>query len=552
MSIPINIENLISGTVIEGTRVEFKEGWNPKTVMRTVCAFANDFENEGSGYIVIGVHEVNGKAQRPVMGFNTNRFEQIQKELIGYCNLIQPSYVPRISLEELDEKQVLVIWVPAGSNRPYIVPDDVKAKNKNFNFRIRQFSSSVIPNQEQEAELIQLTARIPFDDRLNTQASVGDLSFPLMREHLYRTKSKLYSESASMSVEELAQAMNLCEGAKEHLFPKNIGLLMFSEDPRKYFPYIQIDVVDFPEGVGAKKFNEKIFTGAIQKQLIDALSYINTNFIKEKIIKYSDRAEADRVYNYPYEAIEEALANAVYHRSYDLREPIEVRILPQAIEIISHNGIDPSLKQSDFEKGLVRIRRYRNRRIGGILKELELTEGRGTGIPTIYRALKNNGSPKPVFDINEPNRSYFLIEIPINQEFIKENDQVADQVADQVQTGIRFAISYKELLEQLSSNTKVNITPEKLEKYKGLAENISAEQHKVLKYTQQAQKRRDILEQCLKLSNHTTNFKKHIEPLILNKLLQYTVPDRPNSQFQKYLLTVKGKVVLYILNKSED
>lgn len=47
-----------------------------------------------------------------------------------------------------------------------------------------------------------------------------------------------------------------------------------------------------------------------------------------RVIKYPDRAEAGRFYNFPYEAIEEALANAVYHRGYDVREPIEVRISP--------------------------------------------------------------------------------------------------------------------------------------------------------------------------------------------------------------------------------
>ena len=35
----------------------------------------------------------------------------------------------------------------------------------------------------------------------------------------------------------------------------------------------------------------------------------------------------------PYDAIEEALANAVYHKGYDVREPIEVRVLPDRIEL---------------------------------------------------------------------------------------------------------------------------------------------------------------------------------------------------------------------------
>jgi ATP-dependent DNA helicase RecG len=462
MSIPLNIEKLLSGKIAEGTRMEFKEGWNPTAIMRTVCAFANDFENEGSGYIIVGVQELNGKPQRPVFGFNPDSFERVQKDMIAYCNLIQPNYMPRLSLEEIDGLHVLLVWVPAGSIRPYKVPDDVNAKHKSYNYRIRQYSSSVIPNAEQEAELVQLTARIPFDDRVNTLTGIDNLSFDLMREHLAKIKSKLFNESGGMSVEELATSMNLCEGAQEHLFPKNVGLLMFSEDPTQFFPGVQIDVVEFPYGVGAKEFEEKTFDGAIQRQLVDALSYIKTNIIKGRVKKYADRAEADRIFNYPYEAIEEALANAVYHRNYELREPIEVRVLPHAIEIISYSGIDPSLKQADFEKGVVRVRRYRNRRIGGFLKELELTEGRGTGIPTIKRTLENNGSAVPAFDTDEPKRSYFVIEIPIHPDFVEDDtipegkkEELVDGLVERLVEGL--VESQKKIVQLMADNPSVTI-----------------------------------------------------------------------------------------------
>ena len=79
MSLLVNIEDLLSGAIVEGTRMEFKEGWNPTPIMRTVCAFANDFENEGSGYIIVGVQEVNGKPVRPVKGFNKDEFEHVHQ-----------------------------------------------------------------------------------------------------------------------------------------------------------------------------------------------------------------------------------------------------------------------------------------------------------------------------------------------------------------------------------------------------------------------------------------------------------------------------------------
>jgi ATP-dependent DNA helicase RecG len=176
-------------------------------------------------------------------------------------------------------------------------------------------------------------------------------------------------------------------------------------------------VVEFPDGVGGAEFYEKSFMGALQKQLIDVLNYLKISVLKSKVIKFPDRAEAAKVYNYPYDALEEALANAVYHRNYELPEPIEVRVLPYSIEIISYGGTDPSVRQADFDKGLIRARRYRNRRIGEFLKELKLTEGRGTGIPSINRILLENGSPKAIFDTDGTERRFFIIEIPIHPAF---------------------------------------------------------------------------------------------------------------------------------------
>jgi ATP-dependent DNA helicase RecG len=489
MSILINIEDLLSGEIVEGERLELKKGWNPKTIMRSVCAFANDFENTGSGYIVVGVEEVDGAPVRPVHGFNPAGLEKVQKEMVGYANLVQPPYFPRLSLEEIDEKHVLVIWVPAGSNRPYKVPEDVLAKNKNYNYLIRQYSSSIVPSPEQEAELVQLTAKIPFDDRVDTHAKVGALSFALMREHLSQTDSRLYAESTKMTVEELALQMNLCQGAAEHLFPKNVGLLMFTDHPEKYFSYAHIDVVEFPKGLGAKEFNEKTFKGPIQKQLTDVLSYIKSNVIRSKVTKHSDRETSDKIFNYPYAAIEEALSNAVYHRNYELREPIEIRVLPDKIEIISYNGVDPSIKAADFTKGVIRARRYRNRRIGEFLKELRLTEGRGTGIPTIIKVLEENGSSKPAFDTDEPDRRHFIIDIPKHDDFKEEVDTGGGAIGGAIGGVIGGAIELpdrqKEVLEIIAADNGIS--------YKAIAERLGINESAVGKHIE-ALKEKKVIE----------------------------------------------------------
>ncbi|MFZ2542283.1 MAG: hypothetical protein WAW75_11010 [Gallionella sp.] len=58
---------------------------------RTLCAFSNDFENLGDGYIVIGQDcDANGQPVFPPIGLPDNQLDKIQRELLGYCNLIQP------------------------------------------------------------------------------------------------------------------------------------------------------------------------------------------------------------------------------------------------------------------------------------------------------------------------------------------------------------------------------------------------------------------------------------------------------------------------------
>ena len=42
MRLPINIEELLGGRAVEGDRIEYKTGWNPDAIYRSVCAFAND------------------------------------------------------------------------------------------------------------------------------------------------------------------------------------------------------------------------------------------------------------------------------------------------------------------------------------------------------------------------------------------------------------------------------------------------------------------------------------------------------------------------------
>jgi ATP-dependent DNA helicase RecG len=146
------------------------------------------------------------------------------------------------------------------------------------------------------------------------------------------------------------------------------------------------------------------------------------------------------------------------------------------------------------------------------LKELELTEGRGTGIPTIQDELAKNGSPRASIETNDE-RSYFLIDIPVHE-------------------GCESVIKLKDDAEnntQRQSNDRVTTEHDRV---------IRSEERRVGKFCETPKTRRDILEQ-IGLKYHSDNFNKYIKPLVEQDLLLLTEPDSPNSPKQKYVTAEK-------------
>ena len=91
----------------------------------------------------------------------------------------------------------------------------------------------MIASPAEEKELFYVSGSIPFDDRANLAADLEDLDISLIRDHLAKTKSSLAERMYSLSLEQLADDLQLLDGPPERRKPRNVGLLMFSADPQK-------------------------------------------------------------------------------------------------------------------------------------------------------------------------------------------------------------------------------------------------------------------------------------------------------------------------------
>lgn len=393
-------------------------------IYHSICAFANDFDNVGGGYVLIGVEEKNGVAVRPVKGVEENELDMIQKEILGYNNTMIPAYFPRVIIEQVDGKNIMVLWVTTGVQRPYKAPDHVTSKkDKKYYYYIRYATNSVRANAEQERELISMTNYAPFDTRPNFEAAESDISVALLTDHLNTTKSKLAKQIGKRGVMEVLGDMQLLVGPPEQQYISNAALMMFCDHLDKFFPYTQVEITKFPEGSikNPNNFIEvPVIKGSVPTMIKRTMEKLQDMVIEEKVTKVDYQMESIRRFSYPYQALEEAVVNAFYHRDYQSYQAIIIEIEPDCVRIISYPGIDRSISQKTIAEGeRFKSRYYRNKRLGEFLKELDLTEGKSTGIPTIQEELRNNGSPKATFETDDERRAV-TVEIPIHPDFLTE------------------------------------------------------------------------------------------------------------------------------------
>jgi ATP-dependent DNA helicase RecG len=223
-----------------------------------------------------------------------------------------------------------------------------------------------------------------------------------------------------------------------------------------------------------------------------------------------------------------AKINTVYLRRSEIREPIEVRVLPDSITVVSYPGPDRSIHLADLETCRFVARRYRNRRIGEFLKELKLTEGQGTGIPKILKAMKANGSPKPRFETDE-DRTYFLARFFIHPSARKPLAQELTQRDKAKETKVR---------PEWRPESGPEWRPESTE-------------GRILGILSVGPLSKSELATKMGHKNISGALKRGIHALLIESLVELTIPEKPNSRFQRYRITEKGRQLIKAGNFDE-
>lgn len=403
------------------------------------------------------------------------------------CNLIadsiSPRLVPNIEMVTISGKTLLVVEVFLSNARPHYL----RSEGPENGVYVRLGSTNRRADRELIGELQRSVEGVAFDQLPMPDLTVEDLDTEAAQRAFGSTRK--LDQRALLTLKLLTPCQN-------KLVPTRGGILLFGRERSHHFADAWVQCGRF---FGTEKIDifDHIDIDVPLPQTVDEVML----FLKKHAYRGADLTDVRRrdVWSIPLGILREVIINALVHSDYSQRgAPIRVVFLDDRIEVESMGILLPGLTIDDIKQGASRIR---NPVIARVFKELGLIEQWGTGVRRIFAEAKELNLPEPKIE-----------EIALRLRFT-----VYLAVSHQIQTG-----ETEQVEAQVEAQVDLRILQACAETPLSSAEIAAALGHKTL----------------------SGNVRRALPALRKDGLLEYTIPDKPNSRLQKYRLTEKGKRIL--------
>lgn len=356
----------------ESERVEFKQSLGErKQILEAITAFSNI----KGGTVFIGI-EPSGKVIGVSIGANT--LENLANEIKQNTD---PKVYPSIETVVLRGKNIISIQVQEHPSKPVWTSDKVFIRVGRTNQRA---------SAEKIRQMIAESQPYRWDQHTPRGSKIPDID-PKHVRSFYRTVEDERNTriDGSKSVESILTKLHLLKNRK----PTAASILLFGTNPQSHFLQAQVRCAHF-KGKETNEFLDiKVFNGTIIEQVPEVL-----NFIRRHVnvsAKVTGKAERDEEWEYPKEAIREAVINAICHRDYEDTGNVQIRIFDDRLEIWNPGTLPSGLTLDDL-KGEHRSQ-PRNNLIADCFYHIKYIEQWGTGTNRMIRLCKRAGVPEPSF-----------------------------------------------------------------------------------------------------------------------------------------------------------
>lgn len=469
----------------ESEKIELKKSTAElKQALVDLCAFANS----GTGTLYFGISD---KGKIIGQEITDNTLKRVSTTILS---LIEPRLYPNVYVEKISGRNILVVEVKNSPEKPYFYKGKAYKRVATTNAYLSRYEiEKYLYERDNPAYRFDKTVIKEYKDRI----AVKTLRWFLKKAEEERNLPVEPGESRNIILSKLG------------LLTQNklnfAGLMAFGKEIQGYFPDTIVKCALFE---GIDKTGRILDHIEIKNNIFSQIDYAG-NFILRNIRKPAwinpKTGRREEQYELPYLAIREAIANAVAHRDYRIPSHIDVAIFDNRVEIWSPGELPLGIKLKDLFKKHISV--LRNPAIAEVLFLAGYIERWGTGIDKMNRLMQESGLSVPEYK-----------EISGNFVVIFRRKEIGAKVKPRTEAVLSLS----------------QVCP------KSVPRDIAV---KILRKAQMAV----AITELMNLTGQTnrTRFRKQVlKPLIEAKLIAMTIPDKPQSSKQRYVITEKGRRAL--------
>lgn len=349
----------------EDSRHQFK---SDVTNANALAAEMVAFSNSSGGRIFIGVND--DGSVRGLSGDDVARLNQLIANTA--TNNVRPAMIPFTENVPHPQGIVLVLTVPEGISKPYMVAQDGA-----LSIWVKKGADKRRVNDREEIlRLFQQAGSVHADETPVSKLGVADIDLPYF-EAFYERQ---FSEPLTLNDQPLPQLltnMNLMNQGQLNV----AGSLLFAKVPQYALPAFIIKAVAFVgnEIEDDRYIDSRDITGKLADVFQQALGFIiaNTRLAQgEQGFNSQGQSEIPRI------VWEELVANALIHRDYFISAPVRLLVFANRVEIISPGHLPNNLTIENIKAGNSNMR---NPILASFAAKLLPYRGLGSGL---LRAIK--------------------------------------------------------------------------------------------------------------------------------------------------------------------
>jgi ATP-dependent DNA helicase RecG len=368
---PTEIKSIIAAG--EGYNAEFKVSIpnKIKEITEEVCAFAN----ASGGIVLIGVDDTN-----TIKGITIENGKR--SAIQNSINEISPALKCEFYIVEVDGKDIAVIEVPSGQNKPYVLSGAIYVRQGP--------NSQKLTTVEEMRDFFQQAGKIYFDDASCLDATIEK---DIAKENIdtFRFEAGLVNATSD---EQLFSNLKLITN-DGHV--KNGTVLFFGNNPEQFFEKAVIRCIAF-EGIDKRYIiDDKLMTGTLYQQYQKSMIWLKSKLDVRYDIEGEGGKPRKELWEIPETAFKETIINSLAHRDYyDKGARITIEVFDDRVEISNPGGLISTVPRNEFGKRSA----SRNPLIFGLFERMRLVEQIGSGITRIRDVMNDEGLTPPEFSID--------------------------------------------------------------------------------------------------------------------------------------------------------